>query len=769
MGGVAIREYVQGPNYNRDVDKIVTLDSPHEGTGALSALLDLSDYRHQLGDALSSSVVAAMSAAGIAMITMGKEPSILYPALITLSVSLRYEAFQQIIKEIAWNFYFKENGYDYRSDDLLAEYINPEKKNAGINNLKNRSVGADFPMARFLGAENSMTFTDPNASYREVLNTLIPEAFSVPISNVGYQIFGDGSATTRVVNAETGFVLGLAGINVQDNGSALIPTASGLAQNTSALGSGNVDIVRKTFDAAVHAETGDQNVFSDVFTAVGLSLIATDVAMSWCEACKIGAKIAIGTAGALYLSGGIVSSSYLGIQDLKESHDIPKNSKFHREHFGDKKTYSRVKGGSETVEPLLMEDFLYERPFVNLSLFVSDSALRAVEPDCYYEADSASKQQLCEVGLYDSLGNVVATTNGKMDYADFRKSPPLKFKSESDWSRMGLKLDRWERVNGLSPSGDSAKIPIRHVERYAVPDITVDNFIEKYSFVVDDLMPHRLRQIRLNFNYQEEIAWECDVTKDPSAGDACTVYKRSGGSGWDTLQLEKHPVQKDGRFDFEPRKYNYTILSALQKDNQNTVTISTVNKIGLSNTQRLYYLFKATANKLDPVWPQRDVVLNRIKGFKSHATALGYQGYRVEGATDTIFRTDGTSSFPRLDMNMAIDSVFDASRIGQPGVSATGFVYDSSGAHFASRQHDGDPAEGSYLWKFVADIRNTAAMSSGADSSNTYEVPFRVDRTAPDFTLEPERSVMNPDSMPFTVALFPQVIANHEHFDYPCQ
>ena len=380
MGGVAIREYVQGPNYNRDVDKIVTLDSPHEGTGALSALLDLSDYRHQLGDALSSSVVAAMSAAGIAMITVGKEPSILYPALITLSVSLRYEAFQQIIKEIAWNFYFKENGYDYRSDDLLAEYINPEKKNAGINNLKNRSVGADFPMARFLGAENSMTFTDPNASYREVLNTLIPEAFSVPISNVGYQIFGDGSATTRVVNAETGFVLGLAGINVQDNGSALIPTASGLAQNTSALGSGNVDIVRKTFDAAVHAETGDQNVFSDVFTAVGLSLIATDVAMSWCEACKIGAKIAIGTAGALYLSGGIVSSSYLGIQDLVESHDIPKNSKFHREHFGDKKTYSRVKGGSETVEPLLMEDFLYEKPFVNLALFVSDSALRAVEP-----------------------------------------------------------------------------------------------------------------------------------------------------------------------------------------------------------------------------------------------------------------------------------------------------------------------------------------------------------------------------------------------------
>ncbi|MBO5956398.1 MAG: hypothetical protein J6Q39_02450 [Bacteroidales bacterium] len=33
MGGVVSREYVQGNFYNGDVDKIITLDSPHEGTG----------------------------------------------------------------------------------------------------------------------------------------------------------------------------------------------------------------------------------------------------------------------------------------------------------------------------------------------------------------------------------------------------------------------------------------------------------------------------------------------------------------------------------------------------------------------------------------------------------------------------------------------------------------------------------------------------------------------------------------------------------------
>lgn len=41
MGEVVSREYVQGNFYNGDVDKIITLDSPHEGTGALNMQLGL--------------------------------------------------------------------------------------------------------------------------------------------------------------------------------------------------------------------------------------------------------------------------------------------------------------------------------------------------------------------------------------------------------------------------------------------------------------------------------------------------------------------------------------------------------------------------------------------------------------------------------------------------------------------------------------------------------------------------------------------------------
>ena len=53
-----------------------------------------------------------------------------------------------------------------------------------------------------------------------------------------------------------------------------------------------------------------------------------------------------------------------------------------------------------------------------------------------------------------------------------------------------------------------------------------------------------------------------------------------------TIDKVPHPVKKNGQFDFVPGDYGYKNLLAIQKDNQNTVTISTVNKIGLSNTQR---------------------------------------------------------------------------------------------------------------------------------------------------------------------------------------
>ena len=267
------------------------------------------------------------------------------------------------------------------------------------------------------------------------------------------------------------------------------------------------------------------------------------------------------------------------------------------------------------------------------------------------------------------------------------------------------------------------------MERYEVPAIAVDDWIEKYSFVVDDLMPHRLRQIRINFN-QEEIAWECDVSKDYNAPDNCTVYKRTSGGEWTELRKEKHPVRKNGAFDFKPRDYGYDNLLALQKDNQNTVTVSTVNKIGLSSTQRFHYLFKATDDLLVPVWPKRDAVVNEISGFEAYASVLDYQGFSVEGMRDSVWYVVGDTrkTFGRLrDMDFLRS--------------------EGSGNVYGSRISQGGLSEGEYHWVFNAVTRNSAGESN--DSNDVYDVPFHVDVTPPDFELSVDKLCMNPDSSSF--------------------
>ena len=708
-------------------------------------------------------------------------------------------------------------------------------------------------MFRLLAGENSMVFTDPDLNARRILSFIVPDALTVPFANLWEQFSGGGSVGANFTNAVTGLIAGfVAGANLQKHGTSLVETSGGLGLGTNLLTDPNVDVKRATFNAAFHATESDF-----LSRVVSVSLVTGVTAALALDAIvfipsTIPLKFGIGFATACSLGPSVIAAFVAGMMDLKESHNMPlmwEHQNTWRQSgdvdgavWGKGNKITSIGSAPSVYDPYLMEDFLYERPFLNLALndlhtldslqknsnesidfskliaclkssstgkrsAVRDSVLNEVSSltkykeqikdmlsdscmninscldsrlssfvssrvaslnrNCYYIGSRDSVK--CAVGLFAKKGNLNSTLWKQSASA----LTPLKFHSESDWSKMGMKMDRWERVPGLRPDGtpDDTLVPIRHVERYEVPMITVEDWIDKYSFVVDDLMPHRLRQIRMNFNFQEEIAWECDVSKALDADDACKVYRRTGSGNWinpivivDSVETESgkverkitidkvpHPVKKNGQFDFIPDDYGIENKLAIQKDNQNTVTISMVNKIGLSNTQRFYYMFKATKNKLDPVWPMRDVVVNKIKNFKAYASALGYQGFSVIGADDIIipqFGSDSAQSYMRQNMDMSIDWFIDMSRIGQADVDSTGKVYDKSSAYFASKQNNSDPQEGDYLWKFYVDIDNIAARGI-KDSSNTYEVPFRVDRTAPEFTLKAEHEFINPDSSSF--------------------
>ena len=782
MGGVVAREYTQNSDYyHQDVDKIITLDSPHEGTGALEMQLNLVKHGFNISESVTSTAVAW------GLFALNTRYSFMSKA-VGLGAAI-WATVHGLSNSIA-PFIIEKNLQDYTDDDPLVKYVNPSDKpeKGNISYLKEIAVSENQPMFRLMGGEKSITYSDPYKYVTTPLGFLIPEGMIHAVVNFISELdqsddFTSLEAFTLASKAATmGFAASAA---VHEQGTSIVPKASSWADSTISLNGDKADVKRYRFDAApIDDEEGWRWVSTITSSAVVLCL-AVDVSLSWFEGARMAANIALGVgsvAAATNIAVSLASEDLF--TEIEKSHNLPVDDVYENQntwHADYSNTISPIASSpvnDTAINPRIMEDFLYERPFVNLALNdtatlnklqgMTDSARDAstLNRNCFYIGSRNGVN--CAIGFFKSA-NDLNSTQKELPLSGL--TTPLRFKSESDWSKMGMKVDRWEKVDGLTPEGKDTSdyVPIRHVERYEVPAIKVEDWIEKYSFVVDDLMPHRLRQIRMNFNFQEEIAWECDITKDSDADDACTVYKRSGGGSWDnpviivdsadvngsrvetrrdTIDKVPHPVKKNGQFDFVATDF-YRNLLAIQKDNQNTVTISTVNKIGLSNTQRFYYLFKATANKLDPVWPQRDVVLNKIQGFKAYASALGYQGFKADSAKDSIVlqSVDTVITYPLRDMKPEVQWYIDSSLIAS-GASETGIVYDSSSAYFASNHADENPYEGEYLWKFFVDIKNIADTAS-KDSSNTYEVPFKVDRTSPAFALASEGAVVNPDSVSF--------------------
>ena len=729
MGGVVSREYVQGNFYNGDVDKIITLDSPHEGTGALNMLVSKrldDDFWAHTKDNIKTSIPGAVASA-IPMLLASDATTIGNAVAIIAANTVLQELGDLIVSGLIW----ADKAPSYYSEDPLVHYVDPEQKGYQTIDSLNRLpyVPDSLPMFRILASQHGMTYTDPEVvdyGYAQIFHTLAADNYKLPLWNYAAQKSGTGDFSARYVNALTAHILGYAGIAMTTTGSSIVPASSSEGKNVDVLNDGNVDVQRSYFNAAPNA-TGALGDIATAFDIAINAILAVDKTLDYVlPGMSDEIKIAMGfAAGSVQEGLSLAAALGIGIADIAVSHQLPIDKDFKDWMLND--------------STHIYEDFLYERPFVNLALEDTETLnkLQGMEPsdrekstlnrNCFYigSKDGVS----CAIGLFKAA-NDLNSTQKVQPLSNL--ATPLRFKSESDWSKMGVKVDRWEKVDGLTPSGELAKksVPIRHVERYEVPAITVDNWIEKYSFVVDDLMPHRLRQIRMNFNYQEEIAWECDIAKEYSANDNCVVYKRTGNDNWTELRKEKHPVKKNGEFDFEPRKYGYDNLLAIQKDNQNTVTISTVNKIGLSNTQRFYYLFKAADDLLVPMWPKRDVVVNEISSFEGYASVLDYQGFSVEGMRDSIWYTLGNTkqTFGNLQNMDFLRS-------------------EGSGNVYRSTISQSELTEGEYHWVINAITHNSAGETN--DSNDVYDVPFNVDVTPPHFELSVDDLCMNPDSSVF--------------------
>ena len=558
MGGVVAREYTQNSDYyHGDVDKIITLDSPHEGTGALEMQLDLVGHKWTALQGISSYLV------GLSLVYLNMRGDFMAKSVAISSAS--WATLLGLTNFIA-PFYVESNLQDYSEEDPLVKYVNPGKGEKGnISYLKKISPNDSIPMFRLMGGEKSITYSDPFKNVTDWTGLFVPEALTQTMMNFFSQLAesDDVMSTEAFALASKAATMGLVvSAASREQGTSIVPKASSWAENTESLRNSVADVKRWRFDAAPHADAEAWRNVNVVMTAVSAACIAVDVALSWFEGARIAANVAAVAGSSVALSNMLFSllSEDL-IAEISDSHNLPIDNVYDNQNTW-RADYSN------TVSPIadsLKKDVDTLSIKRNL-LRAEENSVANLNRNCFY-IDSKNGVN-CAMGLFKSANDLNST---QKDQPLSGLTTPLRFKSEADWSKMGVKVDRWEKVDGLTPEGKDTSdyVPIRHVERYEVPAITVEDWIEKYSFVVDDLMPHRLRQIRMNFNYQEEIAWECDVKKDPDANDACTVYKRSGGGEWavdssvGNSGRVRHPVQKNGIFDFVPRDYGYSNLFAI--------------------------------------------------------------------------------------------------------------------------------------------------------------------------------------------------------------
>lgn len=279
MGGVVAREYVQNSDYYYgDVDKIITLDSPHEGTGALEMQLDLVGHKWEARQGASTSLVA-LSLASLNMRGnfMAKSVAISSASWATLLGLTNFVA----------PFFVEGNLQDYSEDDPLVKYVNPGKGEKGnISYLKKISPSENQPMFRLMGGEKSITYSDPFKKVTDWTGLFIPEALTQAMMNFFSQLAenDDAMSTEAFALASKAATMGLVvSAASREQGTSIVPKASSWAENTESLRDNVADVKRWRFDAAPHSDDEVWRKANVLVTSVGAACVVVDAALSWFE------------------------------------------------------------------------------------------------------------------------------------------------------------------------------------------------------------------------------------------------------------------------------------------------------------------------------------------------------------------------------------------------------------------------------------------------------------------------------------------------------
>lgn len=410
-------------------------------------------------------------------------------------------------------------------------------------------------------------------------------------------------------------------INFFDEGTFNVPAFSAIGKNVQAFKESSVTRVGYSLNKFVQenkTKYSELNNYIEHVSKVGeLEKIRQDIDEGLkygCEAaelvgageiCRAGqfianvaliAKVSVDIGKAMEMVHSLESAKYIAVEQSLKSK--PKYS-----------SWTDREGRSHDIEFSDMENMLFGTPVVSLqTVRVKDSA-----------------ESIIPLVLYKKMGDIKDYEGVSKDPAAYAYSFP---ESEfTEISRNHLTNSNSVMVKDVHSEWKDGRL-LENARYAALDAFTVRNFIQEYRFIIDDFQPDSLRLIKFDFNAREQVAYERD-------GNTWYIY-RGKANHWDPVAvdtLSESPVQKDGLFVIQPKdvlnrgvtnEKDSLLLSAVQEDGANSVSIYVVNKAGYANNQRITFKFQAVDYILDEGWPKSFERVSRMDTVDFYSNDWGY-------------------------------------------------------------------------------------------------------------------------------------------------
>lgn len=407
-------------------------------------------------------------------------------------------------------------------------------------------------------------------------------------------------------------------INFFEDGTFDVPAISAIGKNVQAFKESSVSRIGYSLSDFVQSDKSKYTELSnymdrvsevgkldelraDIDDGLKIACMAAEMAIPGAgKACRAGqfmanvaliAKVSSDIEDAMKMIGSLKAVKFMAVEQ-----SIKRNGKY--------SSWCDHNGKSKDIESSDMETMLFGTPVVSLqTVRKSGSSVDSIVP----------------LALYNIFGDVDG-------YADISKGA-----TSYDYL---FPVSEFSEISQNSLINSNA-VMIKDAERYAALDgFIVRDFIREYRFVIDDFQPDELRLIKFDFNAKMQIAYERD-------GNLWYIY-RGLDNKWEKAPIDtlsKSPVSKDGSFVFHPKDVlnrdkstgqDSILLSAIQEDGANNISIYVVNKVGYANNQRITFLFQAVDYLLEEGWPKSFESVSRMDTVDFYANDLGYGADTLE-------------------------------------------------------------------------------------------------------------------------------------------